>query len=185
MVVTFYEGLMGLHSMLRGTDAPVVAVGHQFMTDHPSYPLLPGQPLQRIAMKGYTALVGSGAVRRLALSFYDGPDWGDARVTPPLLRPQLFDLVDDTLCPMPFNIAKGSSCLVGCKRGGAVLVLSRTTHHCNQLSASNCLCRTESPIAVATNNTQLLGSLNFGCAPTVGWYVRERIAANRALRDYV
>ncbi|PAP79206.1 hypothetical protein B1759_12695 [Rubrivirga sp. SAORIC476] len=94
VVVNFYEGLMGLHAVLRGTDAPVVAVGHQFMTDHPEYPLLPGQPLQRVAMQGYTALVGSGAASRLALSFYDAPDHGATRVTPPLLRPQLATLAD-------------------------------------------------------------------------------------------
>ncbi|MAS53028.1 MAG: UDP- glucuronosyltransferase [Pimelobacter sp.] len=94
VVVNFYEGLMGLHAVLRGTDAPVVAVGHQFMTDHPEYPLLPGQPLQRVAMQGYTALVGSGAASRLALSFYDAPDHGATRVTPPLLRPQLAALAD-------------------------------------------------------------------------------------------
>jgi len=94
VVVNFYEGLMGLHTLLRVSDAPVVAVGHQFMAAHPGYPLLPGQPLQRVAMEGYTRLVGANAATRLALSLYDAPDRPGVRVTPPLLREQLFALAD-------------------------------------------------------------------------------------------
>ena len=93
VVVNFYEGLLGAHALLRGVDVPTVAVGHQFMTGHRDYPLLPGQPAQRLAMQAYTALVGAGACDRLALSFYDAPDDG-ARVTPPLLRDGLFALAD-------------------------------------------------------------------------------------------
>lgn len=94
VVVNFYEGLMGLHGLLRVSDVPVVAVGHQFFAGHPGYPLLPGQPLQRMAMEAYTALVGAGAETRLALSFYDAPDRPGVRVVPPLLRSQLFELGD-------------------------------------------------------------------------------------------
>ena len=94
VVVNFYEGLMGLHGLLRVSDVPVVAVGHQFMAGHPGYPLLPGQPLQRVAMEAYTSLVGAGAAMRLALSFYDAPDREGVRVVPPLLRAQLFGLAD-------------------------------------------------------------------------------------------
>ena len=91
VVVNFYEGLMGAHAVLRVTDAPVVAVGHQFMTSHPDYPAVPGQPAQRIAMEAYTRLVAAGTTARLALSFYDA-DHGSATVTPPLLRSGLFGL---------------------------------------------------------------------------------------------
>ncbi len=94
VVVNFYEGLMGLHTVVRVTDVPVVAVGHQFMAEQPGYPLLPGQPLQKAAMRAYTALVGAGAARRLALSFYDAPDRPGVRVVPPLVRDALFDLAD-------------------------------------------------------------------------------------------
>ena len=94
VVVNFYEGLMGLHAVLRVTDAPVVAVGHQFMADAPGYPRLPGQPLQRLAMDAYTRLVGTGAATRLALSLYDAPDRPGVRVVPPLLRGQLAELAD-------------------------------------------------------------------------------------------
>ena len=95
VVVNFYEGLMGAYSLLRVSDVPVVAVGHQFMMGHPAYPAQPGQPLQRAAVEAYTRLVGSGAVARLALSFYDAEDQPArvVRVVPPLLRSGLFSLV--------------------------------------------------------------------------------------------
>ena len=95
VVVSFYEGLTGAYAFLRPLDVPVVAVGHQFMTGHPAYPLLPGQPVQRAALAAYTRLAGFGASVRLALSFYDAtpPDERTA-VVPPLLRRDLFALAD-------------------------------------------------------------------------------------------
>ena len=96
VIVSFYEGLAGAYALLRVTDAPVVAVGHQFMMRHPAYPLQSGQPLQRSAMEAYTRLAGAGAATRLALSFYDAPDQlgRGVRVAPPLLRRSLFALAD-------------------------------------------------------------------------------------------
>ncbi|MEM1116909.1 MAG: glycosyltransferase family protein [Bacteroidota bacterium] len=96
VVVNFYEGLMGAFGLLRVSDVPVVAVGHQFMARLPGYPHLPRQPMQRTAMEAYTRLVGAGAAVRLALSFYDAPDAPEhgIRVVPPLLRRSLFALAD-------------------------------------------------------------------------------------------
>ena len=95
VIVNFYEGLMGVYAATRTPDVPVVAVGHQFMFDHPAYPFAPGPRGQRLAMRSYTRLVGTGATARLALSFYDADLPGaDARVVPPLLRSSLFRLFD-------------------------------------------------------------------------------------------
>ena len=91
VVVNFYEGLMGAHAVWRAADVPVVAVCHQLMAGQPGYPLLPGQPVQRLAMEAYTRLVATGTTARLALSFYDAPAEG-VTVTPPLLRDALFGL---------------------------------------------------------------------------------------------
>jgi uncharacterized protein (TIGR00661 family) len=90
VVVNFYEGLGGAYALLRDTDVPVVAVGHQFLFGHDAYPFAPGQPLQRAAVTRYTRLAGAGAAERLALSFYDAPPRDGFRVTPPLLRRSLF-----------------------------------------------------------------------------------------------
>lgn len=94
VVVSFYEGLVGAYGLLRVPDAPVVAVGHQFMMGHAGYPLLPGHPAQRLAMEAYTRLAGAGAAVRLALSLYAAPPDGrpGVRVVPPLLRSGLFAL---------------------------------------------------------------------------------------------
>ena len=95
VVVSFYEGLTGAYAFLRPLDAPVVAVGHQFMTGHPAYPLLAGQPVQRVALGAYTRLAGLGASVRLALSFYDAaPPDARTAVVAPLLRRDLFALAD-------------------------------------------------------------------------------------------
>lgn len=94
VVVNFFEGLVGAYVALRGLDAPLVAVGHQFMMGHPEYPLQPGQPGQRLALRAYTRLAGTGANTRLALSFYDAPPADGLRVAPPLLRRALFALAD-------------------------------------------------------------------------------------------
>ena len=93
VIVSFYEGLAGAYAFLRPLDVPVVAVAHQFMTGHPAYPLLPGQPVQRAALGAYTRLAGFGASVRLALSFYDAGRYEPRdRVVPPLLRRGLFAL---------------------------------------------------------------------------------------------
>ena len=96
VVVNFYEGLMGVYAAVRTIDVPIVAVGHQFMFDHPDYPFAAGQRAQRLAMRGFTRLAGQGADLRLALSFYDTSPLRDGRtrVVPPLLRSGLFGLAD-------------------------------------------------------------------------------------------
>ena len=95
VIVNFYEGLLGVYAATRGPDVPIVAVGHQFMFDHPDYPFAPGQRRQRLAVRTYTRLVAQGATSRLALSFYDAPSPNaDTYVVPPLLRSSLFRLFD-------------------------------------------------------------------------------------------
>ncbi|MEO0557221.1 MAG: glycosyltransferase family protein [Bacteroidota bacterium] len=96
VVVNFYEGMLGAYAARHTVDVPIVAVGHQFMFDHPSYPFASGQLVQRLAVRGFTRLAGQGADTRLALSFYDASPFSDGRtrVVPPLLRSALFELAD-------------------------------------------------------------------------------------------
>lgn len=97
VVVNFYEALVGAFALVRTLDAPVVAVGHQFMMGHPAYPLARVQPVQRAALRAYTRLAGARAAVRLGLSFYPAPDLPERRlrVVPPLLRGRLFGLRRD------------------------------------------------------------------------------------------
>jgi uncharacterized protein (TIGR00661 family) len=95
VIVNFYSLVGGLHTRLRGHDTPVVAVGHQFMFFHPDYPWPDERRVDRVGAKQFTRMVGAGASRRLALSFYDArplPSDPDLRVVPPLLRPELSTL---------------------------------------------------------------------------------------------
>ncbi len=95
IVVNFYEGMMGLFAGTAKPEVPVVCVGHQYMFGHPDYQLAPGQWAARAATWGYTALTAAGAARKLALSFYEADDLPKrgVRVTPPILRDNLFRLV--------------------------------------------------------------------------------------------
>ena len=94
VIVNFYEALVGAYALVRSLDVPVVAVGHQFMMAHPTYPSVRVQPLQRAALAAYTRLAGARAAVRVALSFYPAADQPErrVRVVPPLLRSRLFGL---------------------------------------------------------------------------------------------
>jgi uncharacterized protein (TIGR00661 family) len=93
LVVNFLEPLMGIYNLRQHPKVPVLAVGHQFMLDHPAFPPLARWRPQRLGMRWYVALTGARSTR-LALSFYRAADDPARRVfvSPPILRQQLFDL---------------------------------------------------------------------------------------------
>ena len=93
LIVNFLEPLMGLYTLLRSHSVPVLAVGHQFMIEHPQFPKVPEFPWKRFWMRQYVCLAGAPSAR-LALSFYPAPDIADRRffVCPPILRRQVFEL---------------------------------------------------------------------------------------------
>ncbi|MEM8600748.1 MAG: glycosyltransferase family protein [Bacteroidota bacterium] len=96
VIVSFYEGLTGLYTKFYRPDAPVVTVGHQFLFLHPSYPFGAGNAAQRRGAQLYTRFTSMGAAARIGLSLYqanDLPTEGIA-VVPPILRDEVFDLVD-------------------------------------------------------------------------------------------
>ncbi len=95
LIVNFYSLTGALHTAIRRHSIPVVAVGHQFMFHHPSYPWPNERVMERVGAKLFTRIVGLGAARRLGLSFYDAPELPSdpaLRVVPPLLRSQLTEL---------------------------------------------------------------------------------------------
>ena len=92
VILNFYEGMMGLFSMVHRPETPIIAVGHQYMFFHPTYEFAPGQNVSRAAMLAYTRLTCTGAKQLLALSLYEADDRRRIRVTPPVLRRELFDL---------------------------------------------------------------------------------------------
>lgn len=96
VIINFFEPMAAFYAMTRRRRPPVVAIGHQFMFQHPGYVRAPQLWKQLLSMKIYTRLLGARATK-LALSLYvacDLPKKGMI-VGPPILRQQLFQLASN------------------------------------------------------------------------------------------
>jgi uncharacterized protein (TIGR00661 family) len=93
VIMNFFEPMAAFYALTRRHRPPVVAIGHQFMFQHPGYVRAPHLWKQLLSMKLYTRLIGARATK-LALSFYEATDLPAKRifVGPPILRKQLFSL---------------------------------------------------------------------------------------------
>jgi uncharacterized protein (TIGR00661 family) len=93
VIINFFEPITGIYALTCRNRPPVVAVAHQFMSEHPSYVRFSGKPMQQLGMKWYVRMVGAGSTQ-VALSLYEAPDLPKKKlaVVPPILRRQLFDL---------------------------------------------------------------------------------------------
>ncbi|MFR9620881.1 MAG: glycosyltransferase family protein [Rikenellaceae bacterium] len=94
VVISFYEFLLCFVQMLRPLHKPVIAIGHQFLVDHPNFKHR-SKGLSNARMLQLNNMICSyGVMRRLALSFYPMESVGSHTpvVVPPLLRPEIFDL---------------------------------------------------------------------------------------------
>jgi uncharacterized protein (TIGR00661 family) len=93
VILNFFEPIAAFYTITRRRRPPVVAIGHQFMFQHPGYVQAPQLWKQLWSLKIYTRLLGARATK-LALSLYPAPDLPERRllVGPPILRKQLFTL---------------------------------------------------------------------------------------------
>ena len=93
VIINFFEPIAAFYGLVRRRRPPMVAVGHQFMFQHPAYVRTPRLWKQLLSMRCYTWLVG-GRVTKLALSLYEAPNLPAKRIVvgPPILRKQLFTL---------------------------------------------------------------------------------------------
>jgi uncharacterized protein (TIGR00661 family) len=93
VIINFFEPMAAFYAITRRRRPPVVAIGHQFMFQHPGYVRAPHLWKQLFSMKLYTRLLGARATK-LALSLYEVPDLPKKRIIvgPPILRKQLFQL---------------------------------------------------------------------------------------------
>lgn len=93
VIINFFEPVTALYALTRRQRPPVVAVGHQFMFQHPGYVRTPQLWKQLISMRVYTWLLGARSTK-LALSLYPAADLPAKRIIvgPPILRKQLFGL---------------------------------------------------------------------------------------------
>lgn len=96
LLVNFLEPLAGLHHRLRRRQVPQLAIGHQFMAAHPSYPSGPGTQAGRTGMRLFSSLVaGRGLCHALSFFRADDADRGRLRVAPPLLRDEVTQLTPE------------------------------------------------------------------------------------------
>ena len=93
LLVNFYEPTAGIFKRFYPQAIPSIAVGHQFMLEHPDYVSTERFKTQKMGMIAFNRLVGSNS-HKAALSFYFAEDMPREKVTvvPPLLREQLFEL---------------------------------------------------------------------------------------------
>ena len=93
LVINFFEPLTGLLQLLAPLSVPVVAVAHQHMIDHPAYVRRPGGAIDRMGLALFAGMVGARSWK-LALSLTPAEDLPRRRllVSPPILRPELFEL---------------------------------------------------------------------------------------------
>jgi len=93
VIINFFEPIAAFYAITRRKRPPVVAIGHQFMFQHPGYVRAPQLWKQLFSMKLYTRILGACATK-LALSLYEAPDMPEKRIVvgPPILRKQLFSL---------------------------------------------------------------------------------------------
>jgi uncharacterized protein (TIGR00661 family) len=96
VIINFFEPITAFYALTRRNRPPVVAIGHQFMFQHPGYVRTPELRKQLISMKIYTWLLGARATK-LALSLYPAEDLPAKRIIvgPPILRKQLFSLTSN------------------------------------------------------------------------------------------
>ena len=94
-ILNFFEPIAALFALTHRRRPPVVAVGHQFMFQHPAFIHTP-QWWGQFCLRVYTGLLGARATK-LALSLYEVPDLPRKKmvVGPPILRKQLFALTPD------------------------------------------------------------------------------------------
>jgi uncharacterized protein (TIGR00661 family) len=93
VILNFYEVLTGVYALAYRERPPVIAIGHQFLLEHPEFPRMREMRAQQWGLKWYTRLVGARSTW-LALSHYSAPDLPQRKmiVAPPLLRRRIFEL---------------------------------------------------------------------------------------------
>jgi uncharacterized protein (TIGR00661 family) len=96
VILNFYEVLTGVYALTYSARPPIIALGHQFLQEHPDFPTMREMRAQQAGLMWYTRIVGARSTW-LALSHYEAPDLPHKRlsVAPPLLRRHLFELETD------------------------------------------------------------------------------------------
>lgn len=95
VILNFYDLLGGFYSILFQPKAAYWAIGHQYLTGHPEFIFAPSKGFQKQLFLLNTWMTAWRAEERLALSFQPMKSHSGSkiRVVPPLLRPEVKELV--------------------------------------------------------------------------------------------
>ncbi|MGL4520753.1 MAG: glycosyltransferase family protein [Phocaeicola sp.] len=94
VIVNFYEMMAGLTTLRYTIETPIIAIGHQFLMQHPHYKQGKGDDQGTFFLRFHALLCSIGATKSLALSFYPLKDSfkNHIAVLPPLLRKEVLAL---------------------------------------------------------------------------------------------
>ncbi|MFI3318796.1 MAG: glycosyltransferase family protein [Rikenellaceae bacterium] len=92
VVINLYELLMGATAMIHRIKVPIISIAHQFIIDHPGYPLRRKGDSAQMMLSQNNRICGYGSSKILALSLYELPTAGKIAVVPPLLRGEIFSM---------------------------------------------------------------------------------------------
>ena len=95
VILNFYDLLGGFYSFLFRPKSAYWVIGHQYLTSHPEFIFAPSRGFQKQLFQLNTWMTAWGAEERLALSFrpMKSHSKSKVRVVPPLLRPEVKELV--------------------------------------------------------------------------------------------
>ncbi len=98
VVINFYDALAGLSFFLFRPCDRFYCLGHQYLLNHPRFPMLDEMVIDRLLLQLNTWWTALGAREHLALSFLPMENHLSLkiRVVPPLLREEIFQLRPET-----------------------------------------------------------------------------------------
>jgi len=90
-IINFYDFLGGFYNFFYKSKIKFFAIGHQFLTDHPSFPFAQGKPLDKKLFLINNYLNSINAYKKIALSFtkYEPDHIGRTIIVPPILRKEI------------------------------------------------------------------------------------------------
>jgi hypothetical protein len=89
VVVNLFDLVGALAARLRARGVPMMALGHNYLVDHPDVARHAQGGLGRLGLQALCRGTAPGTTPVLALSFDPLPSMGRLEVVPPLLRPEL------------------------------------------------------------------------------------------------
>lgn len=113
VLINFYDFLGGFYFRLFKTNIKHVAIGHQFLAEHPDFPFKSGAPVDKKLFQINNYLMSMGATKKIALSFmpYEPLKVKKTVVTPPLVREEIKSLeakADDFILGYMVNAGYGT-----------------------------------------------------------------------------